>query len=158
MSTTRAWVTVDATDLDTYLTGLKTDALRTAALAEGQTDPFPEAMADVVNRMRNKIKSRLNNRVSATANSIPPELKTAACWLILEVMNARVGLSRSIALTEDQKALIKKYEKDLEDVVSGDFVISLPPDPEGSDIQTGGNARVITSSTRRVTQRTMNGL
>lgn len=158
MSATVAWVTVADTDLDTYLTGIKTAALRETALAEGQTDPFDDSMRDVVNRIRNKIKSNPTNRVSATALTIPPELKTAACWLTLEAMNARIGLSRSIQLTEDQKTLIKKFEKDLEDVVTGDFSISNPIDPEDVDVQRPGITRVVSSSERVVTRSTMNGL
>jgi hypothetical protein len=158
MSATRAWVTVAATDLDTYLTGLKTDALRTAALADNQPDPFLAASVDVIERIRNKVKSARGTTVSATANTIPPELKTAACWLILEAMNARIGLSRSIQLTEDQKELIRKAEKDLDAIVKGDLVVSAPTDPEAVNVQSGGNIKVVRSSTRVYTRDAMNGL
>jgi hypothetical protein len=153
-----AWVTVAASDLDTYLTGIKVDALQTAALSAGQTDPFIDAHVDVIARIRNKIKSCSNYVVSATANTIPPELKSAACWLILEAMNARVGLSRGIQLTEDQKTLIKKFEDDLTAISKCDLVVSTPTDPEENNVQAGPPMVVISSSPRVCTRASMNGL
>lgn len=157
MSKTVAWQRIEVEDLNDYLVSVKMDALREVALANGQDDPFEAVMPDVVARIRNKIKSNRTNRVSATTNTVPPELFTCACYLIIEAMNSRLP-ANSVRLTEDQKEIIRKCERDLTDVVSGSLVISAPTDPEDVDVQAGGAAQVVTSSTRVCTRSKMNGL
>src|ERR1043166_515200 len=94
------WIVITADDLNDYLVGAQMSALRTAALAAGQTDPFPRVMADVATRIRAEVRGCKANKVSNLVNSIPPDLKSDACALIIEKLQGRLA---GFALTDEQK-------------------------------------------------------
>ena len=83
-----AWITISLTDLNDYLVGAQVNALNSSALASGQSDRFTRVMTDMVNRIRTKIEGCPRNFISATALTVPPELKWVACYLIIEAMQA----------------------------------------------------------------------
>lgn len=148
-----AWTTIAATDLNVYLVGAQVSAMQTAALAVGQSNPFTPAMQDRTNYIRARISKRIS--ISATAYSVPPELKTAACMLIIEAMQPRI----KIPLTEDQKTAITRAYKDLDIAATDDFPVSTPDDPEEPDVQqAGGRVRIVSSRTRSATGSSMAGI
>jgi hypothetical protein len=102
-----AWIVITAAHLNDYSAGAKVNALRTAALAGGQADPFTNVSADVIARVRAQIGSNKTNQLSATANSVPPDLKTHTCWLIIQAMQGRLP---GLKLTDDEKEMVKKAE------------------------------------------------
>lgn len=132
------------------------NALRTAALAGGQADPFTNVSADVIARVRAQIGSNKTNQLSATANSVPPDLKTHTCWLIIQAMQGRLpGLN----LTADEKEMVKKAEDYLANVASGKFLVLTPTDPQGtSPLEMGAAAEVVSDTTRTATRAKLDGL
>lgn len=146
---TEAWIQITVDDLSAYLADSAMVALREAALGAGQTDPFLEHMPTITAMVRAEIKSNVSNVLSATVNSVPRSLKNITCLLIIDAMQGRLP---GVSLTDGQRKMMEWGMKLLERVASGDFKITLPPDPAENTSQTGPNAFVI-SSTRLTTTR-----
>ena len=146
-----AWVVIAVTDLNDYLVGAQVTALRSAALASGQADPFTAVMRDRASYVRNRISKRIN--ISATNYAVPPELKTATAWLILEAMQNRLPLM----LSEDKRMIERAY-KDLDIAGTDDLPISTPADPMTPSVQASGGVRVVSKRTREATGSSMKGL
>lgn len=155
MSNAKTWVVLTVADLYDYVVASLFDACRTRALGAGQTDPFPDIMANVANRIRVAIETNSQNLISATPNAVPPELKDVAAYMILEIMQVRILLE----LNEDQKKCIERAWKTLGEVRRGEFAVSIPVDPlNPPDVQRGAPAQVVTYSRRTVTQCSMKGI
>lgn len=150
---TADWVVITVEDLDDYLVGAQLTAINEAALATDQLDRFTKTMQDVAYRIRNKIKSCPQNIVSATPYAIPPELKWAACYLIIEAM--QVGLP--LPLTENQVTQIAKAVTALDRVADCKDAVTNPTDPESLDVQSGSLATVVISGGTRLTRDLMEG-
>lgn len=151
-----AWITVAASDLNTYLVSAQVSAIRTAATAPGQTDRFAEAMPTVINRIRKNIESCVRNKVSATPLTIPAELKWVACYLIIEELQAAIP---GLKLTTDQQTKIKDAKDDLLRIAKCDLVVTAPDDPlNPDDAQRGGQVQVASKSCRRATRESLRGL
>lgn len=135
-----AWTTIELTDLPNYLVGAQVSAINTAALAQGQTDRFTEIAGNVVTRIRNAI-STSNQVLSATAGTIPPEMKGAACYIIIgQLQTSLPGLK----LTEDQKKQLDLAEQYVRDVAAGKMKVTMPTDPETApDVQGGPTVRLL---------------
>lgn len=148
-----AWPVIVVGDLNDYQVGAIMDALRTAALADGQADPFDNIMHDRCNYVRNRISKKI--QISLTPYAVPPELKTCACWLIVEAMQTRLpGLS----LSEDQKSQISRAYKDLDIAATEDLPISVPTDPVTPAVSTGVGFEQISKPTRKASRTKLDGL
>ncbi len=143
---TISWVTITAADLKDYMVAAQVSALQTAALGAGQADPFNTIMPDVVARVRAKIASCEGNILSATPNSVPPELRMFTCHLILEGMQARLP---GLKLTDEQKTIIEDAKRQLDRIADCDDEVSTPTDPAEPAIQSGAPAEIVTKSTRQ---------
>lgn len=150
-----AWITITAEDLNDYQVGAQVEALRTAALADNQADPFDNIAADVITRMRAEIQGHPSNRVSATAGTIPPDLKWVGCWLILEAMQTRLP---GLELTEEQKRMIDDAHDYLKRVAKGEVPIETPNDPIAATVQTSSGIYVANSSTKAAGRNNLSGL
>lgn len=148
------WIQIAVDDMNDVCVGAQMTALRSAALAEGQVDPFAKLMADRCAYIRNRIAGRV--QLSATVASIPPELKTTALMLILEVMQTRIPALR---LKEDQVRLIERAYKDLEIAGTNDLPISSPTDAETPAVQSkNGAIRIVKKTTPNLSRSSMSGL
>jgi len=148
------WITIAATDLNDYSVGAKITALRTSALAAGQTDPFTRVMPDVAATVRTYLAAGGKNELSATANSVPPEAKTHFCWLVIEAMQARLmGLS----LKDEERRMIDRAWQWFRDVADGKIGISAPDDPVASEVQAAASISVVSTNTRKFTRTTLDG-
>lgn len=144
------WILIVVTDLNDYLVGAQMNALRTAALAAGQADPFTNVMHDITSRIRLKIESCKTNQVSATVYTVPPECKWIACYLIIEAMQTRLP---GLKLTEEQKEQIKSAKAELNLIAKCDSVVTLPTDPlVPPDAQLGGSIEVANTTPRQYTR------
>ena len=151
-----AWITISLTDLNDYLVGAQVTALNSSALAPGQTDRFTRVMTDMVNRIRAKIEGCPRNHISATPLTVPPELKWAACYLIIEVMQAGVP---GLKLTDDQRNQIVKAGEQLTRIADCKEVVSIPNDPlTPADVQRGGQIQLVTRTRRLASRRQTRGL
>lgn len=149
-----AWVVITVADLNRYQVGALVEAVCTAALAEGQANPFDETMHDRCNYIRNRIAKRIQR--SLTPYAVPPELKGCAALLTLEALQPRIpGLN----LSEDHKTQISRAYKDLDIAGTEDLPISMPDDPETPDVQSGaGSITIVRKPTRIMTRDSMTGL
>lgn len=112
-------------DLYAYLVAAQVDVLRRCALAKDQGDPVAEVMGDVALKIRAQIASNRKNALSQQPYAIPPELKSEACILSLELAQSRIP---GLKLTADQIRLADQARSQLQRVVSGEIAISVPDD------------------------------
>ena len=161
MAGTVTWVVITVNDLYPFLVAPQLNALRTAALATGQNDPFTDLLPIQAGRVRDYIVSNPRNRLSATANSVPPGTCVwCLCWLMIEALQVRIP---SLKLTEDQKKEISNAKNELEKirraVANNQLLIPQPDDPIDNPPQAfGPNAYVVSSETRLATRETLVGL
>lgn len=148
-----AWIVITAADLNDYLVAAQASAVRTAALATGQSDPFANVMHDRCNYIRNRISKSV--QISATAYAVPPELKTCACWLVIEALQTRLPPLR---LTEDQKNLITRAYKDLDIAATDDLPVSIPDDPVSPSVNPGTSFQQVSKPTRVAIRAKLDGL
>lgn len=148
-----AWLLIVVENLNDYLVGAQMSALRSAALAAGQADPFTNIMHDRCNYVRNRISKLID--ISATPYSVPPELKTTTCWLIIESMQTRIP---QLKLSDDQKSLIARAYKDIDIAGTNDLPISIPSDPETPAVQAGENVQLVSKPSRKATRSKLDGL
>lgn len=150
------WITLQASDLNDYLVGPQATAVRTVALAAGQSDTWTTVMTDIVNRIRSEMRSSQRNIVSETPLTIPPDLKSTAMVLIVESLQRRIP---QLVLSDDQKDAANQARDYLKRIARGEVVITAPPDPlEPDDQQRGTPAVVVSHTPRRFTGRSMRGL
>ena len=151
-----AWVSIVVGDLNHYLVGAQVSAINTAALGSGQTDRFTRVMTDVINRIRNKVETCRNNRVSTTALTIPPSLRAGACLLMIQGMQSSIP---SLKLTEDQQTQIERYQKDIDLIAECKLAVEEPTDPlDPQNAQAGGSIEIASSTTRLATRAKLAGL
>lgn len=146
------WVVITVADLADYLVGAQVTALRQAALAPGQSDPFERIKADRCNYIRNRISKRIS--ISATPLAVPPELKEHACMLVIESMQGRLD----IELSEDQRSRLRRLYRDLDIAATEDFPVSSPDDPIQPPVQKGGHGIVISTREPIATREHTKGL
>lgn len=135
MALSVAWVVLTVADIYPYLQAKQVDLLREGELTPQQSDPFEDIMPYQAARLRTAIAANQRNKLSATANAIPPECKWVLVWLVLEQMLVRIP---QLELSEDQKSLIKDAKAELDRIrdVAKAYPISVPVDPESSASQT----------------------
>lgn len=120
------WIVITAADLDAVAGDTVAEALRTA-----MGTPFADVMRDRVNYVRNRISGRVD--VSATALSVPPELRSQTAALICEALYPRLMLD----IPEALKNIIARAYKDLDIAGTIDFPISAASDGAAIDQAAG---------------------
>jgi len=146
-----SWIVITKAHMADYLVGAQLDALSTAALGDGQADPFDVSMQDRCTYVRNRIAGRC--QLSATAYAVPPELKTQAFLLIIEAMQGRLMLP----LNDDQKSMIRRAYTDLDIAGTLDLPISDPTDPIDAAVQ-APTSPSMRAKTRRYTREDQDGI
>lgn len=149
-----SWITLTVDHLKAYLVAAQLDALRTAALAPGQVDPFTEVAPDVIRKIRQYIASNVENRVDANEATIPPELKLDAVYLILAPMLGRLGID----LTEDQRAAVERAQSTLLALRDRKLVVSKPDNSVVPPVQGGGAGQLVTSHPAQFSRKNLDGL
>jgi hypothetical protein len=120
------WINIKIDDLYAYLVAAQVDVLRKCALAKNQSDPVAEVIRDISLKIRAQIASNRKNALSRQPYVLPPELKSEACILILEVAQTRIP---GLKLTADQIRLADQARLQLQKVADGEIAISFPDDP-----------------------------
>ncbi|MBI3986980.1 MAG: DUF1320 family protein [Lentisphaerae bacterium] len=118
-----SWSALTETEVTTRLTGAEVTALKSAALAAGQTDPLPEIVQQAVDEVRGYIAACRTNTLGA-AGTIPSRLISAALALIRYRLATRLPVKA--LLTEDRVKENEAAIRLLERVASCDFVIEDP--------------------------------
>ena len=151
-----AWIVLTTDDLREYLLAPQLTALQTAAKGIGQGNPFDAIMPAVAGRIRIEIQGCKSNRVSLTANAIPPSLKTEAAYLILEQMALRIP---SLKFTDGQQKAADNARDLLRRLASCDVPIEKPLDPlDPPNVQAASAVELVRSTARIITAKTMSGI
>ena len=153
MATT--WIAIADDDLDNYLVAAQVTAAQSTALKLGQSDTFANVMADVIAKMRMQIASCDNNQLSSVTNSIPPSLKSTACWLIVAMLNTRLP---GLDFDDNAKARIAEADKTMVKVANCDYAIETPSAAIDPGVQDGGQLEIVQKSIRVATRDKLAGL
>jgi len=125
------WISITVTDLNDAKVAALVDALRTAALAEGQTDPTRRITQEVVDYIRRKIASCAKNLLDADTAAIPAGLKAMCVDLVLARMKGRL----EIELTQDERDRITRHESDLNRIAACTDVVEQPDNAIAAPVQ-----------------------
>lgn len=126
------WITLTLAQLDTAKAAAMVDALRTAALGDGQPDPVPEIITDATARIRMEISAGGKTVLSADATKIPPSLKRLGLRLVLREAQSRLNAAGALPLSDDER---KEWDKDdafLKRIADGELTVEAPDDPAAS--------------------------
>lgn len=85
-----SWRAITETDLLQAISGAELEALRSAALADGQEDPVAPTMADVTEFVRGYIAA-CNSNTLGPVGTLPTRLINAAIDLLVVQISARVA-------------------------------------------------------------------
>ena len=141
-----AWNTITTDDIKSRLAGAELNALQTAALADGQTDPTPEIVNQVIDEVRGYIAAA--GVTLGTEGTIPSKLKVATLNLIRYRLCSRLPVAS--LLTE---ARIKEYDdavRLLEQVAAKKFAVEEPtvaaPEQAGASSPRFNDSKVLVYS------------
>lgn len=138
------WKAVTVEDLnDTKVAKLVT-ALRTKALAAGQTDPSPRVIASVVTDIRRKVASCRTNRVDSDVTKIPASLLPLATDLIIARLKGRL----EIELTKFEDDQLARHDATLNRIASCTDVIEQPDDAIAPEVESTAGTPSITTGRR----------
>lgn len=126
------WISLSPNDLTHYLCAYQLEALRKSADADIPTnanihtfphDPLPPIIADVTGKIRAEIAAFPKNYLSPDSTLLPPSLKSAACFLVIEALQSRVP---TLKLTPDQIRNADNARIDLHRIARGELPIPSP--------------------------------
>lgn len=117
------WITLQISDLNDYLAANQVQALQTIALANDQDNPLNEIIDDITARIRAEISGNHNNILSMNKTEIPHDLKSCACYLVLEAAQTRLT---GLQLSNDQIRMANESREYLKRIAQGEIPISLP--------------------------------
>jgi phage gp36-like protein len=139
-----SWTAITVSDLKDAKVSTLVDACSAAALGTGQTDPVPNIIANVIARIRAEIAGCASNSLDADTTTIPTDLKSLACRMIMREAMSRLRKS----LNEDEREEQRNDLKYLERIARGDVPVAAPDNPLiTEEVQS-------TSGTPRLTART----
>ena len=148
------WISITPDDLnDTKLAPLM-NALRTAALAEGQADPLPGYITTACNHIRRKVAACRTNRVDADATKIPESLKEVACRMVVRAAKDRLEIS----LTDDERKQWDKDDRELDAIASCAMPIEISDDSEEPPVQSTQPRPSIKASCKRFSRDQQEGV
>lgn len=125
------WISITIDNLNNAKVAALVDSLRTAALADGETERSAEIIQKVVDRVRRKIASCRQNRLDADVTTIPQGLKDDVIKLILADLKN--------ALEEEQTPFetneLARIDRDLNRIASCQDVVEQPDNPIDAPVQ-----------------------
>lgn len=148
------WTTIARSNLDMFVVSALVESLDQAALADDQTERFASVRDTVVNEIRMAIATAQRD-LDTDTTKIPNSLLAAGCWMIAGYMATGLG----VELLEQQANELQNARDLIRDVARGDRTVETPDSYDATpDAQTGGNAELVSYSTRSYTRDTMSGL
>lgn len=147
-----AWLTISVDDVKTRLTGAELSAVQSAALAEGQTDPLPEIVGQVVDEMRGYMAA--GGVTLGESGTIPKKLLGASLAIIRYRLATRLPVKS--LLTEQRVAENRDALALLDRVASGRFLVE-EPETEDTEV-TGSPAPSINPKTRGYSRDDQDGI
>ncbi|MDR2778736.1 MAG: hypothetical protein LBB16_00395 [Puniceicoccales bacterium] len=150
------WITIQTSDLYDYLCSTQLNVLQTLETASnGPTNPINEIIDDITARIRAEISGNRNNLLSADRTKIPQDLKSFACYLILESAQTRLP---GLKLTADQIRLATDAKDYLKRIAQGEIPVSVPDDALAiSDFSSNVGCQVVHHRLRHVSEKFLGG-
>lgn len=125
------WISITIADLNNAKIAALVDALRTAALAAGESERSAEIIQRVVDRVRRKIASCRQNRLDADLATIPQGLKDDVIKLI--IADLKNALEED--LTSAETSELSRINSDLNRIASCQDVVEQPDDAIDAPVQ-----------------------
>lgn len=119
------WVTITDADVQDAASDKVLTALAGEKLADGQTDPTPRSIADVVAQVRNACSGNRRNPVDAFAGTVPASLRRITADLIVFDLMRRLKMP----LTDDERKTLERHEARLDRIRRGEELVELPDNP-----------------------------
>ena len=149
-----SWTTITITDLKDAKVAAVVEACQTAALGTGQTDPTPNIIANVTARIRAEIKGCAQNTLETGTTTIPADLKSLACRMIVREMQSRIGRS----LTEDEREEQRNDLRYLERIAKCEVPVEAPAVPVAGETQATSQSPSITARTHYFDRASQDGI
>lgn len=146
-----SWAAIAESDVITHISSAEIEGLRSAALADGQTDPVAPAISQVTSLVRGYVAACRRNELDADTTKIPTRLLGAACDMVVAEIIGRVP---GYDLDEIRQGKYDKALKLMDRVADCKFSIE---DPDTGEDQVG-SIEVGNSTTRVATRTQMQGL
>jgi|SRR4051812_15924305 hypothetical protein len=137
------WIPITIGDLEDAKIAKLVTATREKALKEGQTDPAPRHIQNVVNRIRRKVANKGKNRLDADETKIPKSLLKVGVVLVLAELKGRLEM----ALTKEEDKALDLAEQELEKIADGQSVED-PDDPIVAPVQDTSGSPSVTDCRR----------
>ena len=147
------WITLTESDIQATLSGPELTALKTAALAAGQSDPLPDILARVTREVRGYVAGCDKNTLG-DGDTIPDELEGAAVALARYYLCTRLPVR---LLTEERKEEYRSALTLLRDVAACRYAI-VQPATASAEIISKPTVQVASSRTRIAGNSNLNGL
>lgn len=137
------WISITSADLKDAKVAALVNALASAALGDGQTDPTPRIIENVTLRIRAEIKGCRKNLLDADTTKIPYDLKSLATRMIVRELQSRLQIS----LTEDERSEARQDIRYLERIASCEVPVAIPDNPVEGEAQTSSGTPLYTTPT-----------
>jgi len=148
------WTPVTLDNLnDASVAGL-VEKLRDIAREQGQTDPWQRFVQITTDEIRSVIGFS-GRPLDADSTAIPKGLVDLAIRKVIRLMER----SAERALSTDEQADEKQYQKRLEDIRDGKWPIEVPDNPQTTpQVKSSEGTTIVDSERRRATRRTLRGI
>jgi hypothetical protein len=149
------WKTITLADLNDTKVAQLIEACRTAALAAGQSDPMPEIIQGVIDRIRVDVAAPEKFVLDADLTLIPKGLHRIGCRMVVREMQSRL----QEPLLQDERTEQQNDLDYLAEVRKGKIPIATPITPEAEpEVQTGGAVRIVSTGCAKVSRQNLDGL
>lgn len=135
-----SWISLSETNIASYQAGGFVEAYKSAALADGQTNPLPSTIAAVVKKIRLAIANG-GYALDADESKIPSELENDAVVMVVGVCKPRIAEE----LTDTERSALSAANALLMRIADGKFAPSLPDNPEAAaaSVQSSGACKLV---------------
>lgn len=147
------WVTVSAAALNHTKAAAIVAALRSAAKAQGQSDPVDAMIADTVAEIRLALQSGGVHGDGEAADTVPPSLLRMACRLVIWEAKGRLEMDREFDEMDHREDLRR-----LALMREGKYAVETPESESGEMASGGSGAEVVQSRSRDATRQKLSGL
>lgn len=155
----KPWIILTVAQLDTTKAAAMVDALRTAALRDGQDDPLPEIIVGVTDRIRMEIAAGGRTRLSADPAKLPPSLKSLALRMVVREGQSRINVMGAVPLADEEKEEWRQDIRFLERIAKGEITVEEPDDPEPTPtVQSAVAQPMISGRERQFTRDQQDGI
>jgi hypothetical protein len=149
------WTNITEADLKDAKVAALVDACRTAALGAGQTDPMPNVIAGVIQRIRDEIKGCARNVLDLDPTKIPAGLKALAARMVVREMQSRLRIQLKPDETEEWRQDVRYLER----IAKCEVPVAVPDNPETSPtVQSSAPAPAMYTPTRKFSEDGQDGL